>query len=387
MAHGGTPRRVRIVTRLFTPEVAAAAFRLRVIADAFDELGAEVDVVTTRPPGKSAIDDGHLRVRRWPVLRDASGNVRGYLQYMSFDIPLLVRLLFGRRDLTIVEPPPTTGVMVRVMCGLHRRPYVYYAGDVWSDGVASMSAPRPVIWLMRALETWALRGATRVLCVSEEVAERVGDLGVPPERRVVVGNGVDTTVFNPAVAPFEGASDFVYTGTMSEWQGADVFIRALAMVRAEFPAARLTFLGQGSASSELAVLAEEICPGAVDFKGVLPPAECASWIRGARAAMVSIKPHIGYDFAKPTKIYAATACGTPVVFAGIGAGQQLVASESLGWAPGYEVEQVAAAMRGALTLESNRAAELSQRCVSWTSQHASLRAQGLAAAQTVLEDS
>ncbi|MGN6723798.1 MAG: glycosyltransferase [Marmoricola sp.] len=387
MVDGGTPQRVRVVSRVFTPEVAAAAFRLRVIADSFSELGADVDVITSRPVGNPVIDDGRLRVRRWPVMRDAGGNVRGYLQYMSFDIPLLLRLLFGRRDLTVVEPPPTTGVVVRLMSALQRRPYVYYAGDVWSDGVASMGAPSLVIWLMRVLETWALRGAARVLCVSDEVAERVGELGVPPERRVIVGNGVDTAIFNPDVAPLENGTEFVYTGTMSEWQGADVFVRALASVRDDFPDARLTFLGQGSATEELKALAQRVCPGAVDFQGVRPPAECAAWIRGARAALVSIKPHIGYDFAKPTKIYAATACGTPVVYAGIGAGQELVATERLGWAPGYDVAQVAEAMRAALRQNPQSSAELSARCVAWTVDHASLRAQGLAAAQAVLAGS
>src|SRR3546814_10831501 len=38
-----------------------------------------------------------ILVRRARVLRDAAGYVRGYLQYMSFDIPLAVRLLLARR--------------------------------------------------------------------------------------------------------------------------------------------------------------------------------------------------------------------------------------------------------------------------------------------------
>jgi hypothetical protein len=89
----GSRRPVRLATRLFSPEVGAAAFRLRVLADSFAELGYPVDVVTTAPPGSYPRDDGKLRVSRWPALRDESGNIRGYLQYLSFDIPLLGRLL------------------------------------------------------------------------------------------------------------------------------------------------------------------------------------------------------------------------------------------------------------------------------------------------------
>lgn len=378
-------RRVRIVSRIFTPEVAAAAFRLKVIGDAFADLGADVEVLTTRPPRDLVPDDGPLQVKRWPVLRDRSGNVRGYVQYMSFDVPLFFRMLASRPDLTVVEPPPTTGVIARIASALQRRPYVYYAGDVWSDGAASMGAPAIVVGILRFLERWALMGAARVLCVSDEVADRIGQLGVPGERLLVVGNGIDTDVFSPHGPRSESGSQFVYTGTTSEWQGADIFVRALAQVREDVPDARLTFLGQGSALEHLRALAAELEPGAVEFRGLLPPAECARWIRAADAALVSIKPHIGYDFAKPTKIYAATACGTPVVYAGIGAGQDLVRSQGLGWAPGYDVGKIADAMRSALRQHGHERRELSERCVDWTRAHASLRMQGLAVAKLVLD--
>src|SRR5690606_9186083 len=100
---------------------------------------------------------------------------------------------------------------------------------------------------------------------------------------------------------------FVYTGTMSEWQQPDVFIRALASIASEVPDVRLKFFGQGAVEHQLRELAEEILPGRVDFGGVVSPQISASWIRGAVASLVSIVPGIGYDFARPTKTYAAAA--------------------------------------------------------------------------------
>lgn len=377
---------VRLVSRIFTPEVGAAAFRLRVLADAFAELGHDVDVLTTRPPVEvPAGADGALRVSRWPALRDRTGNIRGYVQYLSYDVPLLLRMLWsGRPDLTVVEPPPTTGVVGWAASVIQRRPYVWYAGDVWSDGVASMGAPRAVVVTMRAVESWVVRRALRVLCISDGVAERVALLGVPEDRLIVVGNGVDTEVFTPDGPTADDPAEFVYTGTMSEWQGAEVFVEALAVVRREAPDARLVLLGQGSAIQDILALADRIAPGAVEWRGVVPPAEAARWIRTARAALVSIKPHLGYDFAKPTKIYAATACGTPVVYAGVGAGQELVERAGLGWAPGYDAAAVAAAMLESLGQSPEQRAEVAARCVEWTLGHASLRVQGRRAAEQVL---
>ena len=77
-----------------------------------------------------------------PVLRDEAGYVRGYAQYMSFDLPLALRLLAGRRpDLVVAEPPPTTGAVVRVIAALRGVPYAYYAADVWSDASQATGAP------------------------------------------------------------------------------------------------------------------------------------------------------------------------------------------------------------------------------------------------------
>lgn len=375
------PPRVVIATRLFPPEVGAAAFREKALAEAFVDAGYAVDVVTTRPPpGAETPDDGALRVRRWPVLRDATGNIRGYLQYLTFDLALAVRLLARRRpDLYVAEPPPTTGAVVRFVAAVHRRPYAWYAADVWSDAAAASGAPRAVVRTLRAIETGVLRGAAVVLSVSEGVTQRCLDVGVSADRVVTVGNGVDTEVFRPEGErqTDDGRPYLVYAGTMSEWQGASVFVHALRRHRDEGGPARLVFLGEGSERASLERLAARLVPGAVDFHGLVSPAEAARWLRGARAALVSIRPGQGYDFARPTKIFAATACGTPVIFAGRGAGATVVEREGLGWAVDHDAEAVAAAINESVSEAAQSAGQQrDDALVAWTQAHASLAAAG-----------
>jgi glycosyltransferase involved in cell wall biosynthesis len=217
-----------------------------------------------------------------------------------------------------------------------------------------------------------------VLSISDGVTEKLETFGVEEQRILTVGNGVDTTVFTPTGASMDqSAPYFVYTGTMSEWQGAGVFIRALKRHHDAGGRDRIVFMGQGSELPALRQLAEELVPGAVEFTGVLSPADTAQWIRGAVAALVSIKPGLGYDFAKPTKIYAATACGVPVVFAGKGAGPALVQSQDLGWACDYDEAAVAATLNAALDASTASAEDVQlrrERLVAWTEGHASLRA-------------
>ncbi|WP_022888302.1 glycosyltransferase [Agromyces italicus] len=384
--------RIVLATRLFAPEVSAGAFRLRALARSLIERSATVRVLTTTPPPTAPTgveeESAGLEISRFPVLRDAGGNVRGYLQYLSFDIPLVFRLLGNRYDLAVAEAPPTTGIIVAAISALRRRPYAYYAADIWTDGVAAIGAPRFVVSIIRRLEGVTMRHAATVLSISDEVTERIARFGVDRERIATVGNGIDTEIFGPdgAVAD-DGAPYFVYTGTMSEWQGAEVFIRALPLVRERFPEVRLVFFGQGSAEASLRALASQTVPDAVAFGGVVAPERSAEWIRGAVGALVSIAPGLGYDFARPTKTYAAAACGTPVVFAGsdVSSGGRLVQEHALGIHVSFTPESVAAAMLGLLGEHGTaQAAEERRVRAAWIEGNASLRAVGDAAADAVL---
>ncbi len=371
--------KVAIATRLYPPEVGAAAFRLEALARGLTDAGADVSVLTSRPPGPRL--PGTPSVKRWPVLRDSGGNVRGYVQYLSFDVPLFFRLLMSRADVVVSEPPPTTGIMVAATSLLRRRPYVYYAADIWTDALAATNAPAPVVKLMGLIEGLVLRRARTVIAISDGVAEQTRQFGLDPGRVSVVGNGVDTGTFSvegPRATP--GYRYFVYTGTMSEWQGADVFIDAITLVLQRFPDTRLHFFGQGSAEAALRSKAQELAPDRVFFNGVVPPDEAARWLRGAAASLVSIVPGQGYDFAKPTKIYAAAACGTPVVYAGVGDGARLVTDNGLGTASGYSVTAIATAM--SQFLEEQDTQRFAR--AAWVEMNASLRVAGRRAAAEVV---
>ncbi|QIK84998.1 glycosyltransferase family 4 protein [Sanguibacter sp. HDW7] len=394
---------------MFAPEPAAASFRLEALARALGaadpaapgELHA-VTVLTTwarraqRLLTRDADEDlrgAHVRVERTPVLRDRTGYVRGYLPYLSFDVPLLVRLLaVPRPDVVVAEPPPTTGAVVRLACAVRRVPYVYYAADVWSDATAGDgSVPGLVTRVLAAVEGWAMRGARGVVAVSPDVAERVEALvgtssGGRARRRpevVVVRNGVDTDIFRPGLPRPQGAPGryLVYAGTTSAWQGADIFVRALARVRETVPGVELVVLGQGSDFETLRALAAEVAPGAVHLHPVVPAPEAAAWIGNAAAALVSVRPGVGYDLALPTKTFAAAACGTPVVFAGPGPAVPIVREHGLGEAVAYDVEEVAAAM--VRVLETGADAGRAERLAAWAREHASVAHVGASVAAHV----
>lgn len=375
--------RVVIASRIFAPEPAAASFRLTALAQALHDQGADVTVLTTTVPGAASHPiDRTVDVRRAPVLRDDAGYVRGYLQYLSFDVPLLFRLLsLTRPDVVVVEPPPTTGAIVRLVCGIRRIPYVYYAADIWSDAAVT-AAPKLIVRAVRAVEGWAIRGAAAVLSVTDGVTLRVGELGARNDV-ATVGNGVDTSTFSLDGPTAELAGRYLlYAGTASEVQGAAVFVEAFGRLLEDRPDVCLVFLGHGSDWKRLQEAAQTLPPGSVRFLPRAPAAVAAEWLRGATATLASIRPGEGYDFARPTKILASAACGTPVIFAGPVAAGALVADAGLGFAVGYDVTEVYGAMRTAVTAPASASRRAS--IAAWATDNASIRAVADRASRSVI---
>lgn len=362
--------RVLLASRLYVPEAGAAPFRLAALVSALERRGAEVTVLTTRPPSGEWTEG---RIRRWPVLRDRGGAVRGYIPYASFDVPLFFRLLFGpRADVVVVEPPPTTGLVVRITSWLRRRPYVYYSADVTTVAARGIGVRGPALAMVRRLEQTAVRGAAAVLAVSEAVREEVVALGARADRVHDVGTGIDTDVFS-ADGPVqeEPGPYLVYGGTMSEIQGAGVFLEGLARVAAAHPDLRLHMFGQGVEKDALRARAEELLPGVVVFHDPVPGPELAPWLRGAVAALASVRPNRGYDFAFATKAFVSLACGTPVVYAGVGPVKPLIEEHRLGWVADWDAEAVADALTAALESPASPAERSRRR--TWVTDRYSLR--------------
>lgn len=372
-----------IVSRIYVPEPAAASFRLRALARAIAEDGGKTLVITSDIPNglTETGNEPGIRVSRRRVLRDSEGYVRGYLPYMSFDLPAFVRLLAAPRpDVVVCEPPPTTGFFTRIACAIRRIPYVYYVPDIWADA-AQTSAPAPVVKVLRWVENWAIGGAAHVVTVSDAVAARLAELG--HTHVTVATNGIDTDVFTvegPTPAAAKGPY-FVYAGTASEWQGAEIFAQAMRKVHVRRPDAKLLYLGQGSSAEAIDAIARDLPEGVITQLGRVNAQEAAGWQRGAVSALVSIKPGLGYDFAMPTKVYSALAVGTPVVYCGPGPLREPIAGERLGAVVDYDVDEVASAMLDALEAPRDEAER--QRRRAWVVESHSLRQTGRTALEGV----
>lgn len=342
--------RIVIASRIYRPEPSAASLLLGSVADALVEGGHDVTVLTAKLPKGLAPEPRGEHVRTFPVLRDKNGYVRGYLQYMSFDVPLAFRLLFAKRPAAVfVEPPPTTGAVVRAVCAIRRIPYVYDAADIWSDAAAYATSSRLVVRVLRAFERFAMRGAHDLVAISQGVIDRVRELGVRTPA-MVAGFGADTSSFGYGEAPTERV--FLYAGTYTELHGADILIDAFARFSETHSGYRLQFVGNGTGEEQLARRAAELgVADAVTFEKPVPSAELQGRLLRAVASLATLLPGGGYEYAFTTKAYSSLATGCPVIFAGPGPTatflQQAAQHAPVGVAVDYDSEAIAAAMRDA----------------------------------------
>lgn len=378
--------RVVIATRIFGPEVSAASGILRTWAEEFRDRGCDVTILTARPPHGAVINDPPgIDIRRSRVKRDGQQYVRGYLSYMSFDIPLAFRLLFSRKaDLYIVEPPPTTVAVVRIIAALRRTPYVVRAADYWTEAAELVTNSGFILRALRRIEAWGLQGAKMLFAAHQPLIDRLREIGIST-LALPIGFGADTKDFRYENQPPPESPVFVYAGTHSEWHGAGIFIDALHDVVRNHPEARLLFYGNGEDREALRLRARELgIEAAVEFHAPISPEALSPILATATASVASLAPVPANEYAVATKVYSSLASGCPVIFAGVGPTVGLLGELTLpgaGVAVGYDVAAASAAMDAAAAtpMQATTRTELAE----WSAERYSLKA----IAKTVVDES
>lgn len=368
--------KVVIASRIFSPEISAASGILRIWAEEFRDAGWSVEVLTAKPPkGLPTSDPEGIGISRATVIRDRQQYVRGYLSYLSFDLPLFFRLLFRRRpDIYVVEPPPTTVAVVRLIAAVKRTPYAVRAADYWSEAAELATNSRFVLWALRRMEAWGLSGATVLFAAHEPLIARFRAAGIST-RAIPIGFGADTKDFQyhgeePAKPPV-----FLYAGTYSEWHAAGIFVNAMPKVLHKHPGARLVYYGNGEDRDELRRLASELgVENSVEFNGPIPPAELSKHLAKATVSVASLAPVAANEYALATKVYSSLAAGCPVIFAGVGPTRDFLSDsehQTAGVAVEYDIGKVEKAMISAAAHPLDPAER--SRLADWSAKRFSLK--------------
>ncbi len=168
----------------------------------------------------------------------------------------------------------------------------------------------------------ALRGARAVVSVSDALAVKVRDLGVPGERVHLLYNGVDGDRFRPGdrlaarrqldLPP--DAPVVLYVGNLKDAKGCVDLLEAFPAVLAKHPQARLVMVGEGASRATLQARSAQL--GMQDrllLAGARPHDQLPLWMQAAN--LLSLPSH---NEGVPNVVLEAMACGLPVVATRVG---------------------------------------------------------------------
>ena len=166
-----------------------------------------------------------------------------------------------------------------------------------------------------ALEGFVARHADRLYVISEQLGRyAVEHWGVDPARMALLPNCVDPEDFVPAEPALVEPNTIGYAGSLLDYEGLDVLIRALALLKEQGVNLKLRVVGEGEVRSQLEALVEEL--GLVDgvsFLGRQPPEVAREVILRSAVVCLPRKPFEVCQIVTPIKLVEALAMGKPVI--------------------------------------------------------------------------
>lgn len=233
------------------------------------------------------------------------------------------------------------GVAAALLARWFRKPLVITARGSDVNVIAEHALPRR---LMR----WASQQASASVGVSAALAQRLRDIGAPPDRVHVLRNGVDTERFAPQLEArqrlgVQCAPLLLSVGNLLPVKRHGLVIEALALLRPDFPQARLAIVGGGPLQAELAAKAAALgLADAVQMVGAVSQDRLVSWY-GAADLLVLASSREGW----PNVLLESMACGTPVLASRVGGVPEIVNNPAIGMSAVFDTP---AALAGALRL-------------------------------------
>ncbi|HEY3283632.1 MAG TPA: glycosyltransferase family 4 protein [Armatimonadota bacterium] len=197
---------------------------------------------------------------------------------------------------------------------------------------------------------WGLGQSQRVVAVSRALAQRVMELGVPPERVLAQHNGVDGERFQPrdrAQARLRlglpaDRSRVTYVGNYKPEKGVEVLVEAFGLLRQSGQTeVSLSLVGSGPLEPKLRARVQELgLQEQVQLHGRRPHEEVPEWIAATNVLCLP-----SYREGCPNVVLESLASGRPVVASDVGGVSELLDERGGGLVPAGDPDALARALR------------------------------------------
>jgi colanic acid biosynthesis glycosyl transferase WcaI len=329
--------RILLLNLYYPPDTSATAKMAETVVNALARENA-VTILCGRP----SYDP--MERRAWRLFQvEENGNVRivrvgstafprfnmkkRVMNYLSYTVLMIPRALFTPCDAVLaMTDPPFEGITGALVALLKRKPYFYNIRDMYPDMAVggSIVAPGLLARLWEKLHRWALRRASKVIVLGEDMRNRILGKGVRPEQIEIVRDGTEIIAGNaqPAqqmqdaelddevIRAIRGNFAFVllHAGNIGFYGAWETLIAAARQLTGD--GIGLVFVGEGAQRAQL----ESAAQGAANirFLPFFPGSQIPSVLASADAHLITVKRGLE-GVVVPSKMYGILAAGKPIV--------------------------------------------------------------------------
>jgi putative colanic acid biosynthesis glycosyltransferase WcaI len=246
---------------------------------------------------------------------------RRVLNYLSYVFLAVPRALFVDCDVVLaMTDPPFEGIVGAFVALLKSKPYVYNIRDLYPDMAVGGSIVQPGLLsrVWEKLHRWALRRATRVVVLGDDMRQRIVSKAVDPARIMIVRDGAEIPVAGSSpdaldpdvVRAIRGDFRFVllHAGNLGFYGAWETLLAGANQLADE--GIGLVFVGDGAQRERLQAAAAGI-PN-VRFLPFFPGNRIPSVLAAADAHIITVKRGLE-GVVVPSKLYGIMAAGKPIV--------------------------------------------------------------------------
>lgn len=241
---------------------------------------------------------------------------RSISEALVFAINLFPELRREKFDLIDVSVFPYFSCFtVKAISVLKKSPAVYTWHEVWDDYWYEYMGKAG--FFGKVIEKAVSKISDKNIAVSDWTKKRLETLGVPEEKITVIPNGIDLKWISEIESEGGLTSvgldgkiyDVIFAGRLIKEKNVDVLLKAVSLLKVDFPDIRCCIVGDGPEKAALVELAKnmEVC-GNVEFAGFQ---EYRALIGKIKASKVLVLPSSREGFGMV--VIEAFACGVPVV--------------------------------------------------------------------------
>jgi colanic acid biosynthesis glycosyl transferase WcaI len=345
--------KILFISPYYPPEGGAASACVHETAVRLLKRGHQVTVLTTMPnyptgvifPAyrgrlfqKEVLDGVHVvRVWSWVSFNKTLGEYSAWYLSFAFLAPLLGWRAVGHLDLIIVQSPPLfDAIAARLLAWWKRCPFIFMVSDLWPETPIQLGALRSplLIRFSEWLEWSTYRKATLVWVVTAWIRDKLIERGLPPERVLLLTNGVNITKFCPspqaqarAELGWDNRFTVLYIGTCGVTHGLLVIVDAAEQLQGHEDI-RFVLAGDGADKQYLITESQRRGLKNITFLDPMSHDLVPTLLAAGDVCLAHVRKAPITEGILPIKMFEAMACARPLVLGVDGEARRMAVDEA-----------------------------------------------------------